>query len=975
MNESSQLPNDQSLSGMSAQSADGTAPGPDSPATESPTSQPRIAPEVAAQQMLSFVLHRSPFSGAPTVATKVLLAVVKLFRIPLRSAGGFPSVRSLTPFMVSEDSFASHERGAFISTLADVKKLGFDHPMYHRIHQPLESCALVLITLVHNSGRGIARITAKFPAFLHKPQVFTQYYSLTTDDEVFLTWVHGMEIATPASWNVHVYRDATNTSLWAQHQQHVTGRTLVPLTPEQLPALCEALHLSLISPQISSGIMRPYTKDERTRFIDDYTAEQAQVKGDSRFPQIMSEITRLQSQKKNSWTSFFLILLVSMGLFVGSMGTQTGFDWEFLVLLVIVLLIHECGHYVAMLLSGYRNLKMFFIPFLGAAVSGQSYNVAGWKKTIVSLAGPVPGIMLGIILSLVGLVIDHDLTLRFALLLLIINGMNLLPILPLDGGWVAHQLLFSRHPWLDLVFRLTAVIGLIALGVVLQTKIMMFIAIVVAIGIPMAFRLARITAALRKSGFQTRSQDNHTIPNDVAEVLIERIQTAHPKGLAPRLVAQHTIAMFDTLNSRPPGWFISSMFLSVHGAALVLALVFGAVAGIGLHGGLPALRSAFQHGLKSGQQLAELNERMPHQVSPLTISAASMTTGEADAPSLVLVATVKNHRTAITVAAEIASTLPPNSGYVIFGDSLLVSLHAITQSEQDRLYQLLAHHDKDAFVCAAGDSINLSISATHQGNPEAGRSLSAFLSCPHPELLIPPWDVNDPRSVAEKNLDEQHRALCGPIRQATWTGWQTEQYRSLNNDLRSAVKRGDKTRAALIRKEQAAFHQQEFLKKIDQLTPQNPDCAAMLEACKTLVPVTNDPDFEKQFSSVTLPFLGLAAGDRPNLLSVLNGNCTFAEEPPELLPGNPISESTTVQPLKPSTQPERIDPVDQPFDLTVSSAHPLDLAPALVLWLHKNNFTDLHYTLQLESNVSSEHEENAEAETPHVVPEIDPTKM
>ena len=35
-----------------------------------------------------------------------------------------------------------------------------------------------------------------------------------------------------------------------------------------------------------------------------------------------------------------------------------------------------------MRLFRYSNVKMFFIPLLGAAVSGRHYNVPGWKKVV-----------------------------------------------------------------------------------------------------------------------------------------------------------------------------------------------------------------------------------------------------------------------------------------------------------------------------------------------------------------------------------------------------------------------------------------------------------------------------------------------------------------------------------------------------------------------------------------------------------------
>ena len=180
---------------------------------------------------------------------------------------------------------------------------------------------------------------------------------------------------------------------------------------------------------------------------------------------MLVEINQLQN-KKGGWGSAILILLVSLLLFAGAGSRQ--WSWQYVVMLVPILLVHELGHYLAMRAFNYRNLRMFFIPFFGAAVSGRHYNVPGWKKVVVSLMGPVPGIVLGAIVGGAGLVLHQPWLVKLALVALILNGINLLPVLPLDGGWIFHTLLFSRHPLLDAGFRVLAAIALMVGGSLLQ---------------------------------------------------------------------------------------------------------------------------------------------------------------------------------------------------------------------------------------------------------------------------------------------------------------------------------------------------------------------------------------------------------------------------------------------------------------------------------------------------------------------------
>jgi hypothetical protein len=37
---------------------------------------------------------------------------------------------------------------------------------------------------------------------------------------------------------------------------------------------------------------------------------------------------------------------------------------------LIVVAVHELGHYVAMILVGYRDVSMLFVPVVGAATTG-----------------------------------------------------------------------------------------------------------------------------------------------------------------------------------------------------------------------------------------------------------------------------------------------------------------------------------------------------------------------------------------------------------------------------------------------------------------------------------------------------------------------------------------------------------------------------------------------------------------------------
>jgi hypothetical protein len=96
-----------------------------------------------------------------------------------------------------------------------------------------------------------------------------------------------------------------------------------------------------------------------------------------------------------------------------------------------------------------------------------------------------------------------DLVHRTATTLLIVNFFNLLPILPLDGGHIARLLIFGRHPWSEVAFRVAALGALFGLGVLLHTPLLGVIAGVSALALPQTLRVAKLGRELarqRRSG-------------------------------------------------------------------------------------------------------------------------------------------------------------------------------------------------------------------------------------------------------------------------------------------------------------------------------------------------------------------------------------------------------------------------------------------------------------------------------------------
>lgn len=212
-------------------------------------------------------------------------------------------------------------------------------------------------------------------------------------------------------------------------------------------------------------------------------------------PEVFREI--LRSREAPTWRPL-LVLVGTLALFTVTLGmsvvlTDVG-------ILIFVLLLHEAGHFVGMRAFGYRDVRMFFIPFLGGAVSGKASGVALYKQAIVLLLGPLPGLIAAFILALGVPPEPGELLGKLLFTLVAVNGLNLLPFEPLDGGRLVHLLLSSRLRVIDVTSLLIGgiVLGLLALK--LDSLAIGAASCFTLLGVPNRIKAIRAARALRESG-------------------------------------------------------------------------------------------------------------------------------------------------------------------------------------------------------------------------------------------------------------------------------------------------------------------------------------------------------------------------------------------------------------------------------------------------------------------------------------------
>ena len=164
----------------------------------------------------------------------------------------------------------------------------------------------------------------------------------------------------------------------------------------------------------------------------------------------------LEENKKN-WMRKSLI---SLGIYAVLFYFIFDKNFSYIAALLVVLLIHELGHFFAMKVFNYSNVKLFFIPLLGAYVTGKKTNISQRQMTIVILAGPIPGIIIGFCLILFNFIYPNAQILVLGNVFFFLNLFNLLPFMPLDGGRLLEVLFLKKNHTIRIMFTIISILAL-----------------------------------------------------------------------------------------------------------------------------------------------------------------------------------------------------------------------------------------------------------------------------------------------------------------------------------------------------------------------------------------------------------------------------------------------------------------------------------------------------------------------------------
>lgn len=138
------------------------------------------------------------------------------------------------------------------------------------------------------------------------------------------------------------------------------------------------------------------------------------------------------------------------------------FSFQFAVALIACLMVHEYGHIRAMHYFGMKTKGIYIIPFMGGLALTEDKINTRWQDVTISIMGPIFGLILSLVLMLVYWITGNIFFAGLANFNALTNLINLLPILPLDGGHILKSVGFSVNGKFGLVaLILGSVIGIV----------------------------------------------------------------------------------------------------------------------------------------------------------------------------------------------------------------------------------------------------------------------------------------------------------------------------------------------------------------------------------------------------------------------------------------------------------------------------------------------------------------------------------
>lgn len=217
----------------------------------------------------------------------------------------------------------------------------------------------------------------------------------------------------------------------------------------------------------------------------------------ARIALLATQLERLRARSPSRQVEFTLFA-ISVALFMG-LGALL---WDPVAawMILVVVVIHELGHFLAMRAFGYRNVHMMALPLVGGVAIGQDVDPSAHRSAWMSLMGPLPGILIGWAI-LAAMLLDLwpealGSASAWATMFLAINYLNVFPVPPLDGAHVVQALLPPRRAWIEVGFvAIACLLGALAAWAA-GFVVLMILALLQLLSLPARWQAQRALAVV-----------------------------------------------------------------------------------------------------------------------------------------------------------------------------------------------------------------------------------------------------------------------------------------------------------------------------------------------------------------------------------------------------------------------------------------------------------------------------------------------
>jgi Zn-dependent protease len=262
------------------------------------------------------------------------------------------------------------------------------------------------------------------------------------------TWLYNGTLACPACGGLVYAHQLFQLSSEAQKQEQTNPFAAAQLWQQTLPMLPpNSQQYQMVRDRIAmllSGIGMPVVAQMTTAPTTGASAPVAAREPD----------TWARAVTKTAVSMLISILIYAM-VPLNVPGRPAGL--AFATGFVVLILVHELGHVLAMRRYRLRASAPIFIPFLGAVINLRDRPKDAWQEAVVGIGGPLLGTIGTLACFLFYLQTGSRLALDLSCWGFVLNLFNLLPVPPLDGGRVTAAV--STWIWVPGLLFLPAWIG------------------------------------------------------------------------------------------------------------------------------------------------------------------------------------------------------------------------------------------------------------------------------------------------------------------------------------------------------------------------------------------------------------------------------------------------------------------------------------------------------------------------------------